>query len=94
MTAPMRPCWDMQSEQVFLATPAEKQAIRGRPRGSSGRLGRKRKRSPEAEVHVPLTAFLRPGNLVGGGFSLSASERVPAIVRDYVASVLSGDAPA
>jgi len=66
MTAPMRPCWDMQSEQVFLATPAEKQAIRGRPRGSSGRLGRKRKRSPEAEVHVPLTAFLRPGNLVGG----------------------------
>ena len=90
MTTPMRPCWDVQNEQVFLATPSEKEALRGRPRGSSGRPGRKRKRSPEAEVHVPLTAFLRPGNLVGGGFGLSASERVPAIVRDYVASVLSG----
>ena len=36
MSAPMRPCWDVQNEQVFLATPAEKQALRGRPRGHQG----------------------------------------------------------
>ena len=70
MTTPMRPCWDLQSGHVFLATPSEKHAHRERSRGSSGGPAQKRKRSPEPEaVHVPLTAFLRPANLVGGGGS-------------------------
>lgn len=35
-------------------------------------------------------AFLRPGNIIGGGFTLTTSNRVPMMVRDYVDRVLAG----
>ena len=39
-------------------------------------------------VKTPIVAFLRPANLIGGGFSLTVSQKVPFYVRKYVETVL------
>ena len=44
-------------------------------------------------VHVPLVAFLRPNNLIGGGFMLSVAGRIPNFVRDHTQSVVAAVAP-
>ena len=45
------------------------------------------KRSSMAEDHdhlTPVRCYLRPQNVVGGGFSMTPAKRVPAFVRKYV----------
>ena len=45
------------------------------------------KRSSVAEDHdhlSPVRCYLRPQNVVGGGFSMTPAKRVPAFVRKYV----------
>jgi hypothetical protein len=44
-------------------------------------------------VHVPLVAFLRPNNLIGGGFMLRVAGRIPNFVRDHTQSVVAAVAP-
>ena len=36
------------------------------------------------EVHVPFTALLRPGDILGGGFVLTSSSYIPNIVRNFL----------
>jgi hypothetical protein len=83
MSGIMQPLWDVQPETLFLSTVAEK-------RGE----GPKRKKDPENHrslVHVPILAFLRPENIVGGGFQLSRVGRLPPTAMDYaVAAIAAG----
>ena len=94
MSSPLRPVWDVQSATAFLRTPAEKAAkflkaarkgaaklVPAVPAGGQASAG-------GARVHAPLTAFLRPGNLVGGGFPLTMTSCVPQVVRTYVTKVV------
>jgi hypothetical protein len=94
-SSPVRPCWDVVDERIFLRTPAEKAARAAkkavRTRSRSPRHGP----PPDADpiplgrsIHTPLVAFLRPDNLVGGGFMLSASNRIPTVARSYADSQL------
>ena len=94
MTKPMQPCWDEQPETMFLSTEQEKADKRQkRDRGAHGDHRDREERESRREnrrrvVHVLATCFLRPDNIVGGGFSLSASKRIPPLVRQSVLSVV------
>ena len=85
--SPMEPCWDKMSRAVFLKTRAERLAKRQRnvaQRSAPSSLGSVG--SPEGahdSVYEPLCAFLRAGNVYGGGFFLTTTSRVPAFVRSY-----------
>jgi hypothetical protein len=75
---PVRPVWDLQAETTFLATPAEV-AARAQSFGDVG-----------PALHVPLTALLRRANILGGGFLLTSTRRVPPIVKTFIASRSTG----
>ena len=69
-----RPVWDIQPEASFLKTAAEKSGERTERR---------------ATIRVPMTTLLRPENISGGGFLLTATNRLPRIVWEYLRSDLA-----
>ena len=78
-SSPVRPVWDLQSEQQFVLTQPEREQIRqnwGQLLGTGGPI-----------IHVPLTAMLRPENILGGGFNLTASQFVPSTVQKFLTIV-------
>ena len=40
-------------------------------------------------ISIPVVAYLRKGNIVGGGFHLTSTDRLPQIVRVHVQAALS-----
>jgi len=82
----LHPCWDVQSELLFLRTPEEKARRRDTGRAEGERASEGNRRSV---VHVPLRAFLRPKNIIGGGFQLTRASRLPQFALAYVEHVLS-----
>ncbi len=86
MSRPLRPVWDVQGETAFLRTPAEKaaKAAKAARKGPHGQAS-----GGPARVHTPLTAFLRTDNLIGGGFPLTVTSRLPQVVRTYVSEVVA-----
>jgi hypothetical protein len=79
MGGTLHPLWDEQSEMVFLATVEEKRGQRHKKKDVD---------NYQPVVHVPIRGFLRPENIVGGGFQLTRAGRLPAIAMEYAASVL------
>jgi len=73
-TSPIRPVWDLQSKTRFIATPQEAAAAQATSFGETGR-----------ELRVPLTALLRRNNILGGGFHLTSTHRVPPVVKQFLA---------
>ena len=89
VTCPMHPCWDEQPETQFLRTEREQEKRAKRDRAAKRERREKRDLdNHRAVVHVPVTCFLRPDNIIGGGFSLTATGRVPSLVQQHVMSVL------
>ena len=85
----MFPCWQKEVAAQFLFSEEEEQNKKA--------AYRKEKRlhevlgprlNPTETIQRPIVAFLRPTNIIGGGFSLTRSHRVPQYVAAYVASVL------
>ena len=66
--------WPRYTHKMPLRVPGD-QGIRAEPTGS--------------KIHVPLVAFLRSGNIIGGGFMLTTRGRVPVVVRDYANHALA-----
>ena len=66
-----RPLWDTQQEAIFVKTPAEKE-------------GHRTERRPT--IYVPRTGFLRPDNIIGGGFRLTCANQLPRIVQQFLSS--------
>ena len=87
------PCFT-DERPVFMKTADEKDVQRSKKIwGQHGkRVGERlleaiSKRSSVAEDHdhlSPVRCYLRPQNVVGGGFSMTPAKRVPAFVRKYV----------
>ena len=96
---PMRPVWDKRRGVEFLLAPEEKQGAANRaasqpaehaaasvaPAGAETEEG-----CSEGTVACPITAFLRPVNIIGGGFWLTPGRRVPTLVREAAVGVLNG----
>ena len=85
----MTPCWEAERRPQFLWAEDEKN---NKPWALF-----KEKRLHDALGHrcaatetirVPIVAFLRPANLIGGGFSLTSNQRVPQYVVRHVERVL------
>ena len=79
------PCWTDGRPQ-FIRTPAEKtrHGVHVLRRRKAGRQSAKSQPSP---LFSPMRAFLRPDNVVGGGFHLTPGGSVPSHVQDYRRSV-------
>ena len=78
----LQACWEIQAGGAFLRTAEEKQK-----RQVNKFWGKKRKTTAadkQARFKLPLTAFLRPANVVGGGFHLTPARQLPAYVRLYL----------
>ena len=73
-TSPFKPLWDKLSEAHFLKTPAEKRQHHHAAPGPAS-----------LKMRVPLTAMLRPENVICGGFSLTGTQRLPAVARELMA---------
>lgn len=73
--SPFTPLWDKMAEAHFLKTAEEK-------RGHTEPVRTEEPQSPK--MHVPLIAMLRPENILLGGFMLTATQRLPAVVRQYL----------
>lgn len=84
----MQPCWEIQSGN-FLRTEEEKhrKAVK---KALFGRRKKKTIKKKDCRLKIPLTAFLRPENLVGGGFSLTPSRQIPAFVRLFLEKHFQG----
>ena len=91
MGGPMEPCWDERHVTTFLRTPDEK-AARKLNKLKWSKQGKRSRRPttdlPTKKVLFPLRALLRPGNLAGGGFMLTASGRVPEKIRRHCLEAL------
>ena len=101
MKQPWREVWDKRAQAIFLRTAEEKAAGSARKRKrqdsaeASGshqapKAGRARKRDRQeasASCRPPVVAVLRPGNVFGGGFLLTATRRLPAIAHTYLRTV-------
>ena len=90
MTSPMHPCWDEQPETLFLRADQEvaKREKRREKRDKAAKREKRDRENHRSVVHVPVTCFLRPDNIIGGGFSLTATGRVPSLVQQHVMTVL------
>lgn len=89
----------------FLLTAEEKIQKRRRDQGietPEEKRRRKERRRHDDEVHgprlppqgpmqVPVVAFLRPENLIGGGFFVTSSGRIPGYVLTYLREVAGFD---
>ena len=91
MSQQMLPVWDNVNKHMLLLTLPEKAATRHRKMKKRGRsilrLRNKEKQSvrdPSEKLRCPMTAFLRPANVIGGGFLLTGTKRVPKHVPSYV----------
>ena len=72
---PFKPLWDKMAEAHFLKTHKEK--VRGTQPSSTA--------DPQSpKMHVPLIAMLRPENIICGGFTLTATQRLPAVARLFL----------
>jgi hypothetical protein len=88
----MKPCWDKRGTTTFLYTPAEKIARQGRKGRKKDKGKDKKCKRGRTKVYVPLTAFLRPENLTGGGFMLTAAGRIPNSIWQHCLMVHTGPA--
>ena len=70
MKQPLGPCFDKLDRKLFLRNPRER-ALRGDDSVWSD------------HAHKPLTALLRTCNIIGGGFGLTPTSRVPAFIHGY-----------
>ena len=89
MKSPMTPCWEAERRPQFLWAEDEKQNkpwALFKERRLHDALG-PRCAATDA-IRMPIVAFLRPLNLIGGGFSLTSTQRVPQYVARYEAQVL------
>lgn len=75
----LRPCWNRMARATFIRTLSEK------ARNKRRRLLRSGRAKSSAEVRLPLLGYLRGGNVIGGGFHLTALRRVPPFVKQYLA---------
>ena len=85
----MFPCWQEDVEPQMLWSEEEKQnkkSAKQKERRLHEALGPRL--NPKETVKRPIVAFLRPANIIGGGFALTRSHRVPQYVAEYVGSVL------
>ena len=83
MTEPFEPLWDTINDPVYLLSPAERLA-----RGLSATSSTHHDASDALEtrshtIRLPLCAYLRRENIVGGGFHMTVSKRLPKIVREH-----------
>ena len=74
----LRPCWNRVARATFIRTLSEKARHKRKRLLKSGRA------KSSAEVRLPLLGYLRGGNLIGGGFHLTALRRVPPFVKHYL----------
>lgn len=81
--AVFRPCWDKMSRAMFLRTTGERANQAARAQRRTARAPQK-PRHRGGHVYKPLAAYLRAENLVGGGFFLTGSGRLPTFVRQYL----------
>jgi hypothetical protein len=73
--SPFRPLWDKLAEAHFLKTPTEK--LLGTKPGSTSDL-----QAPK--MLVPLIGMLRPENIICSGFTLTCTNRLPAVAHEYM----------
>ena len=52
-----------------------------------GRARKRDRQEASASCRAPVVAMLRPGNVLGGGFLLTATRRLPAIAHTYLRTV-------
>jgi hypothetical protein len=85
---PLRPCWDKLSRTMFLAPPGHKRRRVQRPvaetPGDSDQDSDALENQQAESIYKPLMAFLTSRNLVGGGFMLTSTSRLPGHVRKYL----------
>ncbi|CAK0830712.1 unnamed protein product [Prorocentrum cordatum] len=87
-SGPLKPAW-RRGEVAFLLTPAEK-AARRQAQSSPVSRPASLASAQVTQSNVPVTAMLRPENIIGGGFGLTASMCAPTVVRQFVASRSAG----
>lgn len=86
MQGPLEACWEMAGGE-FLRTAAEKSRKRLRRAvfgGHKKNAQKQKQKQKDSRYKLPLTALLRRGNLVGGGFHLTPSKQIPSYVRRYL----------
>ena len=64
-------------------TPEEKASRRSRGQGHKHDEGE----DNSAKTLTPVTAMLRPENLMGGGFALTNARCLPKIAKDYLSTL-------
>lgn len=83
---PLDPVWEHLNTRHLVFSATEKADERGhafaerqiRRHGAGGH-----------RVLSPVTAFLRPANIIGGGFSLDDHYMVPSRIRSYIESIMA-----
>ena len=78
--------WDEMPSAAFLRTAQEKQKRRIRRLRQHGVINKK-----AATVKAPLVAYLLSGNIIGGGFSLTAKQKVPPRTRHHLKALGCSD---
>ena len=69
---PFIPLWDLMAVSQFLRTDAERREHRHGP-------------APDGEkIRAPLVGMLRQVNLMGGGFALTGSNRLPKVAHMFL----------
>jgi hypothetical protein len=76
------PLWDEMPIAAFLRTGKEKAKRRLRRLRASGVISKLVKK-----VKTPLVAYLRDGNVIGGGFALTAKQKVSPLARRHLAEL-------
>lgn len=78
---PLDPVWESTNSRNVVYTPSEKDDRDAQKKiRKYGEGGRK--------LMAPVTAFLRPSNIIGGGFSLNDESIVPSRIRSYIETIL------
>ncbi|CAE8653696.1 unnamed protein product [Polarella glacialis] len=79
----LEPCWEELAGGQVMRTMAAKLKARAR-RQLFQQQGGKRNIDKSDNLLIPLTAFLRPGNLIGGGFHVTPARHVPGYVHQFI----------
>ena len=79
-----RALWDKRHVHCFLYTPEEKASCRSRGQGHK----HDEREDESAKTLTPVTAMLRPENVMGGGFfALTNARCLPKIAKDYLSTL-------
>lgn len=80
---PLEAIWQVQNTRRFVLTDCEKKDVGFR--ANTHNIGK----GGGSSIRAPMTVFLRPCNIIGGGFSLDDHDIVPRRIRSYIDSIMS-----